>query len=348
MPDPGNLYIRWSETGSDDNRTDPGAARWYLSASLKIINPQDANQDQGLAVTGKPQKIRVLVDTLATTANVVVQVWACAWGTAGQPFLPSAHGSQGLLADGVDVGGVHQPFTADPAPPAAQLSVDLDWTPLNTDLTAIGEPLNADLHVCLLANCYSTVAGDGAQAFPANPQAFDVPNNRHRAQRNIKLHPVVNAMRQIKIAMFAGNPFAEGEDVFEIQAAEPSRPDLAKGDLQDLQRGRWLRADDQLPGRGGRLQLADEPLPEIALAIGGEKPRSGPLKAELTAGKPQQLELDVAVPEAEPGTLHVLDVVQRRGDKEVVGGGRILLLTVDEKRYAALHPERPVKDPSYE
>ena len=79
MPDPGNLYIRWSETGSDDNRTDPGAARWYLSASLKIINPQDANQDQGLAVTETPQKIRVLVDTKATTTNVAVQVWACAW-----------------------------------------------------------------------------------------------------------------------------------------------------------------------------------------------------------------------------------------------------------------------------
>ena len=205
-----------------------------------------------------------------------------------------------------------------------------------------------DLHVCLLANCYSTAgAGDGAQTFPANPQAFDVPNNRHRAQRNIKLHPVVNAMRQIKIAMFAGNPFAEGEDVFEIQAAEPGRPELAKGDLQELQRGRWLREDDELPGRGARLQLADTPLPEIALSIGGEKPRSGPLEAQLTAGTPQKLELDVAVPEAEPGTLHVLDVVQRHSGKEVVGGGRILLLTVDEKRYAALHEERPVNGSSY-
>jgi hypothetical protein len=348
MADPGNLYIRWSETGSDDNRTDPGAATWYLSASLKIIHPQGANQDEGLADTGVAQKIRVLVDTKATTTNVVVQVWVCAWGTAGQPFLPSAGGVQGLRADHtVDPNGANQPLTASPAPPAAQLSVDLPWKPLNTDLTAIGEPLTADLHVCLLANCYSTAgAGDGAQLFPANQQAFDVPHNRHQAQRNIKLHPVTNAMGQMKIPMFAGNPFAEGEDVFELQAEETIRPELAKDDLQHLQRGRWLRDDDELPGRGARLQFADERLPEIALAIGGEKPRSGPVKAELTAGKPQKLELDVAVPEAEPGTLHVLDVVQRRGGKEVVGGGRILLLTVDEKRYAALH--QPGKDSSYE
>src|SRR3954454_5142211 len=106
MPDPGNLYIRWSETGSDDNRTDPGAASWWLSASLKIINPLDANQDEGLAVTETPQKIRVLVDTKATITNVVIQVWACAWGTAGQPFLPSAQVAQGLRADGMIVNGV--------------------------------------------------------------------------------------------------------------------------------------------------------------------------------------------------------------------------------------------------
>ena len=75
-----NLYIRWSETGSDDNRTNPGAATWYRSASLKIIHPQGAaNQDEGLADTEVQQKIRVLVDTKATTTNVVVQVWACAW-----------------------------------------------------------------------------------------------------------------------------------------------------------------------------------------------------------------------------------------------------------------------------
>src|SRR3954464_11036885 len=66
---------------------------------------------------------------------------------------------------------------------------------------------------------------------------------------------------------------------------------------------------------------------------GGEKSRSGAVKAELSAGNPQQLELDVAVPEAEPGTLHVLDVVQRRGSKEIVPDERVLLLTVDEKRY---------------
>src|SRR4051794_4523550 len=115
-------------------------------------------------------------------------------------------------------------------------------------------------------------------------------------------------MGEIKVRMSSGNPFAEGEDVFEIEAAESRRPELADRDLQQLQRGRWLRDDEKLPGRGARLQLADEPLPEIGLAIGGEKSGSGPVKAELTAGKPQPVELDLAVPEAEPGTLHVLDV----------------------------------------
>ena len=148
----------------------------------------------------------------------------------------------------MDANGAQQPLTANPAPPAQQLSVDIPWKPLNSDLTAIGESLVVDLHVCLLANCYSTTAGDGAELFPANFQAFDVPHNRHQAQRNIKLHPLPNGAGQIKVPGFAGNPFGEGEDVFEIHAAETIGPELAKEDLQHLQRGRWLREDDKSRG----------------------------------------------------------------------------------------------------
>jgi len=337
MPDPGNLYIRWSETGSDDNRTDPGGAVAYKSKSLQIINPNDPNQDDGRALTGVDQQIRVKIDSLqVATPNVVVQVWACAWGTAGQPYLPSANGAQGLSRDLDDQ---LNPFTANPAPPAQQLTVDFDWRPRNSDLTSIGEPLTAPLHVCLYANCYSTAGqGDGAQVPPPGPPVINVASNRHHGQRNIRVFPVVNAMDRARIRMFSGNPFAEGEAVFVLQAAELERPRLDKDALKRLQLGRWLRDDEKLPGHGAKLQLAQETVPELGLAIGGEKSRKGPVEVSLTAGEPQPVELDVAVPEAKPGTLHVLDVVHRH-EKGVVGGASVLLLTVDEERYAAFQPE---------
>jgi len=334
MPDAGNLYIRWSETGSDDNRTDPGGARAYLSKSLKIMNPADPVQDDGLALTGIPQQIRVDVDTLVTTTNVGVQVWACAWGTAGQPFLPSTNGAAGLLRDLDDA---LNPFTAQPGP-AAQLTVDFDWTPLKEDLVSIGAATDADLHVCLLANCYSTAGnGDGALIPPPGPPTIDLASNRHHAQRNIRVHPVANGFRHIRISLFSGNPFPEGEDLFVLQVGEAERPQLDREDRMRLQQGRWLRDDRELPGRGGKLHGARRPIEEIAMAIAGESGRGCPVEVPLTAGRPEVLELDVEVPEDEPGALHALDIVHRHA-KTVVGGARVLLVTVDEERLAGLTP----------
>lgn len=337
MPDPGSLYIRWSETGADDNRSDPGGAPWWRSKSVRIINPADPAQDDGLAITGVDQQLRVDVDTTLVTTNVGVQVWACAWGTAGQPYLPSAGGPGGLERELDDM---LNPFTANPVPPAAaQLAIDLDWRPTNADLTSIGEPLNADLKVCLQANCYSTAgAGDGLKIPPPGPPVIDVPNNRHHAQRNIRVHPVLGVRDRIKLSGFSGNPFADGEDVFVLAAAEPRRPRLDEDDLARLQAGRWLRKDEQLAGRGAELQLAREPVDELGLAVAGDKSRTGPLELPLTAGKPQRFELDVVVPESRPGTLRVIDIDHRHG-KQVVGGASVLVVTVEEERFAALHAE---------
>jgi hypothetical protein len=343
MPD--HLYIRWSQTEDangdaiDDNRTDPGAgAVYYKSASLQVINPNDPNQDEGRAIVGAAQQIRVKVDSLTvTTTNVEVQAWACAWGTAGQPFLPSANGFDGLLAQ---VDDQLNPYTADPAPPAQQLAVDLDWTPTSDDLDQIGETGNADLHVCLYANCYSLAGtGDGAALPGPGRPAINVPTNRHHGQRNIRLVTVPSGMAMAKFKMFSGNPFADGEDLFVLEAAEVRRPALGKRDLARLQKGRWLRDDGELSGRGGKLQPAEKPVRDISLRVNERESRKGIVEVPLRGRKQPPVEVEVAVPQAAPGTLHVLDIAHRHR-KRVVGGAGVLLLTVDEERYEALTPER--------
>jgi hypothetical protein len=345
MPDPGVLYIRWAANGSDDNRTDPGSAVSYLSHSLQVVNPADPTQDPGLALVGRAQQIRVLVDTQAHTTEVGVQVWACAWGTAGQPFLPSTNGTQGLSRDLDDS---LNPYVADPAPPAPQLAIDLDWTPLASDLTSIGASTTADLHVCLLANVYSTAGvGDGAIVPPPGPPVLNVATNRHHAQHNIALHPVPAGMKKFHVRFWAGNPFARGTQAFGVAAVPVLEAALGRDDLARLARGRWLREDPELPGRGGRPVLSRERLGTVALHPERKalRPhRAGPkLELELEPGKPRPITLEVEVPDAEPGALHVLDLVQH-GKRGIVGGARALLLCVDRERYEGLHAQpRPVR-----
>jgi hypothetical protein len=332
MPDPGNLYIRWRADGTDDNRTDPGNANYVHTPSLAVIDDNAPNPpDDGVAVTGVDQQIRVRVDTTLQTTNVVVQAWACAWGTQGMPFLPSANGADGLERDLDDL---LNPFTAEEAPPASQLEVLLDWRPEVQDLIDIGAPTNDDLKVCLLANVYSTAGvGDGAKLVPPILPNHDPATNRHHAQRNIAVHPVMGFAGKFKFHLFVGSRVLEGEELFVLDATQPRKPTFPRETLQRLQKGRWLVADGNLGGRGGKLRLADEPLREIGLSIGGEQGDAKGFRVPLAGGKPQLLEVEGVLPEAEPGTLHVVDIVQRRG-KRFVGGARALVLAVDEKRFA--------------
>jgi hypothetical protein len=338
MPDPGSLYIRWRADGSDDNRTDPGGANFVHTPSLAVIDDNVPNPpDDGVATTGVDQQIRVRVDTTLSTPNVVVQAWACAWGTAGMPFLASANGADGLERDLDDA---LNPFTADPAPPAAQLEVLLDWRPEVQDLIDIGAPTNADLKVCLLANVYSEAGvGDGAKLVPPILPNHNPATNRHHAQRNIAVHPVLGFAGRFKFQLFAGSPFLEGEELFVLEATQPRKPTFPRETLERLQKGRWLVDDETFGGRGGKLRFADAPLREFALSIGGERGGKKGLRAPLAAGKPQLLEFEAAIPESEPGTLHVVDIVQRRG-KRFVGGARALVLAVDEERFAHFKRDR--------
>jgi hypothetical protein len=321
MPDPGQLYIRWSETGLDDNRTDPGGATWYLSKSVGIYNPANPLQDPGLAITGAAQKIRVNVDTLLTKTNVGVQAWVCAYGTAGQPFLPSALGKKGLLKD-LDDQVPPQPLTATAGP---QLTVDLPWTPSPNDLTSLGLNATDDLHVCLLANCYATPPGavpDGQQIV-AQPPPIDVPNNRHHAQHNITLHGVASLSGGMGMDMFAGNPAGEGEEVFELEVASHHRERLEPQLLKLARNSRWGPA---LAASGGP-HLGKEPVEDLHLAIGGER---GPkVRVPLTADKPQRLTLGFEFGGDEDNVLRAFDIVQRRSrDRRIVGGARLVTLAV--------------------
>jgi hypothetical protein len=338
MPDPGSLYIRWRADGSDDNRTDPNGANFVHTPSLAVIDDNVPNPpDDGVATTGVDQQIRVRVDTTLSTPNVVVQAWACAWGTAGMPFLASAGGEDGLereLDDQLD------PFVADPAPPANQLEVLLDWRPELSDLIDIGAPTNADLKVCLLANVYSTAGiGDGAKLVPPILPSHDPTTNRHHAQRNIAVHPVMNFAGKFKFNLFAGSTLLDGEEQYTIDVTQPRKPTFPRETLTRLQKGRWLVEGGQLAGKGGKLRLADAPLREVGLSVGGERASVKAFELPLAAGKPQLLEVEAVLPEADPGTLHVVDIVQRRG-KRFVGGARALVLAVDEERFSHFKRDR--------
>jgi hypothetical protein len=342
MPDPGNLYIRWREDGGDDNRTDPGAAPYWLSKSVTVHNPNDPNQDPGVALPGVSQRIRVLVDTQVTTQNVAVQTWVCAFGTAGAPYIPSAGGTAGRLKN-LDDQVPAQPMTATQG---SQLTVDVPWVPVKKDFEDIGVPTNKNLHVCLLANCFATPPSgvpDGAQ-IAAQPPPLNIAANRHHGQHNITLEAVSSGLTSLGFLMFAGNP-ARGELVFELEAREIRRPRLPI-DLRDrILRGRWLDSarDERLglkkPINGG-IHFPDRPVKDLGLEIGGE--RGQKVKIPLEGGRPLQLKLKGRLPGGEHGALRAFDVVQRRGHK-VVGGARVITLSVHEKRFEAVEQERLAK-----
>lgn len=321
MADPGQLYIRWSATGSDDNRTDPGNAVWWLSKAVGIYNPADPLQDPGLAVTGTLQRIRVNVSTLLTKTHVGVQAWACAYGTAGQPYLPSALGTTGLLKD-LDDQTPPQPYTATAGP---ELTIDIPWQPDANDLTSLGLDETDDLHVCLLANCYATPPGAAAdgQQIVAQPPPIDVPNNRHHGQHNITLRGVAAASGGMGMMMFAGNPAAEGEEVFELFVVEQLHEQLEPGLVELASNSRW----GPTLAETGELRLAREPAKGLRLDLGGESGEK--LRVPLTAGKPQRMKLEFEFGDGEENVLRVFDVVQRRG-REVVGGARLLTLGVPD------------------
>jgi hypothetical protein len=321
MADPGQLYIRWSATGSDDNRTDPGNAVWWLSKAVGIYNPANPAQDPGLAITGEEQKIRINVSTLLTKTNVGVQAWVCAYGTAGQPYMPSALGTTGLLKV-LDDQIPPQPYTATAGP---ELSIDVPWTPDATDLTSLGLEEDDDLHVCLLANCFATPPGaapDGQQIV-AQPPPIDVPNNRHHGQHNITLRGVASAIGGMSMSMFAGNPDPEGEDLFELVVTEQQPERIDPGLVELVLNSRWGKTFAE----GGELRVAKEPAKGLRLDVAGES--GARLRVPFTAGKPQRMELGFEFGDGDENVLRVFDVVQSRR-REVVGGARLVTLGVPD------------------
>jgi hypothetical protein len=319
--DPGQLYIRWSETGSDDNRTDPGNAVWWMSKAIGIRRADGAAQDAGLALTGVDQFIRVNVSTLLTKSHVAVQAWVCAYGTAGQPYLASAGGRAGLLKD-LDDQAIPQPYTATAGP---ELSVDLPWVPDASDLTSVGLTSADELHVCLLANCYATppsAAPDGAQ-ITAQPPPINVPTNRHHGQHNITLRGMGESAGGMGMKMFAGNPDADGEDVFELLVEEQRLERLDERLIWLVRNSRWA---DWL-AEGGELRPAKAAAGELRLTVAGD---SGPrVRVPLTASKPELMTLEFETGGRETGVVRVFDVVQRRGD-DVAGGARLVTVALPD------------------
>jgi hypothetical protein len=338
MADPGQLYIRWSQTGNDDNRTDPGAATWWSSKSVGLFNPANPLQDAGQAITGVPQKIRVNIDTLLGKSPVGVQAWVCAYGTAGQPLLPSAFGAKGLKKDLDD----QTPPQAFSATHDTQLTIDIPWTPDAGDLTSLNLPAGSDLLVSILANCYATppapAAADG-QEIPtqATLPPIDVPHNRHHAKHNLVLRGVAAGAGGMAMNMFAGNPAPEGEEVFELEVTEVHTRCLDPELVELALNSRW----GPRLANGAKLHLGREPVKDLHLEIGGEC--GARLRVPLAADEPQVMTLGFKFGPGETNALRAFEVVQRRHrDRQNVGGARLVTLGVPDSVFEELTATKTV------
>ena len=331
------------------NPTPPNPA--WLSPALSVIKSAGLDQDAGTPIldvdplppSTEYQQIRAVAgnDTTSTFANVHVQIWAMAFGTApaSNLFLSSMGGPLGIS---IPAGGA-MPIDIGPA---QQQPFARDWDA--TYGLATSEPeiqallSNGEIHCCILGNVHHpNDAGSAAITDPAGPLAhLDVVNNRRHAQRNmtIKTH---DAQTALAFNMFAANPDPEQEQAAVLQIEERLPRELQAFELAELDAlGPWIRRGGRaikggipgleimIDGKPRALQAARKPLKRLELDVadagGGQK-----VKVQLGPDEARPMHIHADLPDEE-FVLRVLDIKQTRG-RETVGGARVMLLTVPKE-----------------
>ena len=298
------LYIR--DTGSDDGTAAlaPGVPFWI---SPDIVPTPPGGSPGGPAQAGVVNDLRVSV----TNAGGV-----------------TAHNAQ-LELFLADPSTAFTPATADPL---ANTSVTVPGYNV-TDLSLPWNPTASQAgHKCLLARVSSVLTGDAV----ANPGVFDVPGDRHVAQRNVHVLPMIEA-KKTGFSFLVTNPLLE-RTRFALKAAAPrvtkSLTQLARGTLCNLAQLGAVAVAVELTAN--QRAASDRLRYELPLGATKLSARSFQHDQALLAGRDTfELAPDEAVhctlaftrpKEARPGDVHLVQIAQTDSKRRLVGGLWIALI----------------------
>ena len=295
----GRTFVLIRDTGSDDGSAPlaPGVPFW-ISPDIVVTPP--GGSPGGPAQAGAVNDLRVSITNRGgiTAYNAQLEVFLADPSTAFTPATADVLASMYVTLPGYDVTNVSLPWS----PTAGQAG-----------------------HRCLLARVSSVLTGDAV----ANPAVFDVPGDRHVAQRNIAVVAMAEA-QETGFHFLVTNPLGDRAAFF-LRAGPPrlSRrlQELARGSLCGLAQfgrepvGVELTANVQAPAERVRfdLPLGTEPW-QGRLAREGGRLDSG---REIVIAPDEAVHCSLAFSaprEARPGDVHLVEVAQNDADGRAVGG----------------------------
>jgi hypothetical protein len=341
----GSLFIKYRQDDTGIRPIKPCADFW-VSPSLWLTGGLDATT----AKVGVVNTIHAVVDNMTDApqkTGVRVQVWVCNFtiGVGPAAVTPSSPG--GASGSIRTIGAVDA---------GAGGEVTVDWTPTEDDLINSSDPNSG--HVCLGANSFTLTdaAPEGAQ-WTAQSGFLDICGNQHHAQKNIAVRKVVPGIKTVFHLKLA-NPELETrrfvvrvrEVVQHEQLGLGEREHLLSGALvepiglrpEELEQIKaethgepferaWLRA-------GARLKLANverevqpaaRPVAELELVT--DDGHGTDLEITMAGRTLKPVAVEVVVAKDTPfGTVNVIDVTQSNRADQLVGGTRLMTVSVPE------------------
>jgi len=297
----GRTYLHIRDTGADNGRSPlPAGVPFWVSPDI-VVTPPGASP-------GAPAQAGVVNDLRVSVTN--------GGGV-------TAHSAQ-LEVFLADPSTAFTPATADPlvntfvtVPGYNVKDVSMPWSPT---------PRQAG-HKCLLARISSVLTGDAV----ANLSVFDVPGDRHVAQRNISVLPMAEA-QEVGFHFLVTNPLAE-RTTFVLRAAAPRRvtPQLAElahaalcgfAQLGESPVEVELTANRRAPAARLRFEL---PLGAAWLSERDVGREDGLLdeRGTLEIAPDEAVHCSVAIRppgDARPGDVHLVEIAQRDRRDTLVGG----------------------------
>ena len=294
----GRTFVLIRDTGGDEGSAPlpPGVPFW-ISPDIVVTPP--GGSPGGPAQAGAVNDLRVSITNRGgiTAYNAQLEVFLADPSTAFTPATADVLASTYVTLPGYNV-----------------TNVSLPWSPTASQAG----------HRCLLARVSSVLTGDAV----ANPLVFDVPGDRHVAQRNIAVVAMAEA-QETGFHFLVTNPLVDRAAFF-LRAGAPrlSRrlQELARGSLCGLAQfgrapvGVELTANVQAPAERVRFDL---PLGtrRFDRRLGqGERLDDG---REIVVAPDEVVHCSLAFSppqEARAGDVHLVEVVQNDTDGRAVGG----------------------------
>jgi hypothetical protein len=196
----------------------------------------------------------------------------------------------------------------------------IPWTPNPADLQ------NSGGHLCVIANCYA----DGDGAVIPDTASFNIGGDQHQGQRNISLLAAVPGIRGTTLPFLVmPAPERNTETLLRVERLEVigagERRLLASHPAVTVVKGHEGEEELAVRGQDGKLipiRLSRRRL-GVHLAVEGCQRGEVVKLPGFTKPLPAVVSLET-LHEEPPGSLHVLDIVQRAGHGLVLGGLRVL------------------------